>query len=299
MARSLFASLLDGSEPPSTLLVKESSERSGRLLLKAITVQCLRRFSACHLFLFDERPEVWLRGLPSEVAGRLTVHDCCTDHLGWGGGPSPAPLHEATPTSFLNEVGGASGESAVVVDSLSTLADFHSPVLVARLLHLLGRGCGLVVGLVHSDLCEWKVSDMLSDVVSTMIDLTYPPPELQLAEGCAVKVTHHRPSGKQLMSTEVVTVGAGYELTFAPAPPSASQLSLAPAPPAPDPTQNLTFDLTLSEREREERKQVALPYQHSADKKTALLQAGSGKIFYQPDEADDYDDSDPDDDLDI
>ena len=29
------------------------------------------------------------------------------------------------------------------------------------------------------------------------------------------------------------------------------------------------------------------------------LQAGSGRVFYTPDEADDYDDSDPDDDLDI
>ena len=28
-------------------------------------------------------------------------------------------------------------------------------------------------------------------------------------------------------------------------------------------------------------------------------QAGSGQVFYQPDEADDYDESDPDDDLDI
>ena len=88
---------------------------------------------------------------------------------------------------------------------------------------------------------------------------------------------------------------------------------------APDPTANLTFDLTLSEREKEERGRLVLPYHHSAQKKTALLQvythpltdytlyaplslscqAGSGQILYQPDEGDDYDDSDPDDDLDI
>lgn len=89
----------------------------------------------------------------------------------------------------------------------------------------------------------------------------------------------------------------------------------------PDPAANLTFDLTLSDREKEERSRLALPYHHSAEQKTALLsvqptpfcslspfqcgtwcvQAGSssGKIFYQPDEADDFDDSDPDDDLDL
>lgn len=39
-----------------------------------------------------------------------------------------------------------------------------------------------------------------------------------------------------------------------------------------DPTANLTFDLTLSEREREERDRLILPYHHSAEQKTALLQ---------------------------
>ena len=68
---------------------------------------------------------------------------------------------------------------------------------------------------------------------------------------------------------------------------------------APDPTANLTFNLSLTEREKEDRSKASLPYVKSEEQKAQLLSKGTGKIFYTPDEADDYDDSDPDDDLDI
>lgn len=67
-----------------------------------------------------------------------------------------------------------------------------------------------------------------------------------------------------------------------------------------DPAANLTFDLHLSSQERKDRAQVILPYT-SAQQGTGLVgmssQTPSGQIFYQPDELDDFDDSDPDDDL--
>ena len=70
--------------------------------------------------------------------------------------------------------------------------------------------------------------------------------------------------------------------------------------PPPDPTANLTFSLTLTEREKGDRAKAPLPYVKSELEKQQLLRrAGSGAIFYTPDDADDFDDSDPDDDLDI
>ena len=136
---------------------------------------------------------------------------------------------------------------------------------------------------------------------------------LYLAHHYQVGVRHVKTSGKLSATTELVTISNSYDVTSSVITPSTPSHQ---APSAPDPTVNLTFDLTLSEREREERGRLVLPYHHSAQKKTALLQvlytccpilygahsisqAGSGRIFYQPDEADDYDDSDPDDDLDL
>ena len=84
-----------------------------------------------------------------------------------------------------------------------------------------------------------------------------------------VRVQHHRNSGKLLVSNELVSIGNCYEVSSSPLI-TASHTS--PSPLAPDPTLNLTFDLTLSEREREERGQLVLPYHHSTRKKTALLE---------------------------
>ena len=65
----------------------------------------------------------------------------------------PAPLHEATPSRFLQEMDsrelgqatptregrGARTDCAIVIDSLSTLLDYHTTPHVCRLVHELGE----------------------------------------------------------------------------------------------------------------------------------------------------------------
>lgn len=65
-----------------------------------------------------------------------------------------------------------------------------------------------------------------------------------------------------------------------------------------NPLQDLTFNLKLSADERTMRAQTALPYAKTQEEKSRYLR-GSGMIYYEPDEVDDFDDEDPDDDLDI
>ena len=75
----------------------------------------------------------------------------------------------------------------------------------------------------------------------------------------------------------------------------------------PDPTANLTFNLSLTNRQKEDRSALVLPYTQAQRRDGAGLSSGQllapgsggGKIFYQPDDADDFDDDDPDDDLDF
>lgn len=112
---------------------------------------------------------------------------------------------------------------------------------------------------------------------------------------------------------------------------------LLPSPQQPNPAANLTFNLELSAKEQAARAKLILPYAKSATEKAAHLGmepsstvgAGAGqvgrewgvgeeglkwlgctthhfyplyrpaKVFYQPDEDDDFDAEDPDDDLDI
>ena len=68
-----------------------------------------------------------------------------------------------------------------------------------------------------------------------------------------------------------------------------------------DPAANLPFNLKLTDSEKMARSQVKLPYMLGKEEKAAQLDGppGRGMIFYQPDDADDFDEEDPDDDLDI
>jgi elongator complex protein 5 len=62
----------------------------------------------------------------------------------------------------------------------------------------------------------------------------------------------------------------------------------------PDPTQNVSFNLNLTPSQEKSRAQVPLPYAHEGNPVTTV-----GAILYDPDSADDIDDDDPDEDLDI
>ncbi|RDX55938.1 hypothetical protein OH76DRAFT_1396285 [Lentinus brumalis] len=64
-----------------------------------------------------------------------------------------------------------------------------------------------------------------------------------------------------------------------------------------DPTQNLSFNLNLTPEQQRSRAQVPLPYAHEG-KHTETAQTPAA-ILYDPDSADDLDDDDPDEDLDI
>ncbi|KZP31280.1 hypothetical protein FIBSPDRAFT_1037730 [Athelia psychrophila] len=65
----------------------------------------------------------------------------------------------------------------------------------------------------------------------------------------------------------------------------------------PDPTQNVSFNLNLTDSQQQSRAQVPLPYAHEG--KPLDNQAAPAAILYDPDSADDIDDDDPDEDLDI
>ncbi|KAF9373203.1 hypothetical protein CPB97_000725 [Podila verticillata] len=58
-----------------------------------------------------------------------------------------------------------------------------------------------------------------------------------------------------------------------------------------DPAANLSFNLNLTEEQRQAKNHTVLPY--------LKTQESSGAIYYEPDAADDFDDDDPDDDLTI
>ncbi|KAG4106711.1 hypothetical protein H8356DRAFT_1025262 [Neocallimastix lanati (nom. inval.)] len=64
-----------------------------------------------------------------------------------------------------------------------------------------------------------------------------------------------------------------------------------------DPTENLTFNLNLTEEEKKTKNQLELPYLSVQDNDNNI--AGSGEIYFDPELDDEFDDDDPDADLDF
>ncbi|ORZ22541.1 Elongator complex protein 5 [Absidia repens] len=72
-----------------------------------------------------------------------------------------------------------------------------------------------------------------------------------------------------------------------------------------DPTANLSFNLTLTDEQRKTKENLVLPYYKAQQveidggSSSNHTPAAGGSIYYEPDAADDFDDEDPDEDLDI
>lgn len=64
-----------------------------------------------------------------------------------------------------------------------------------------------------------------------------------------------------------------------------------------DPTENLTFNLNLTEEEKRTKNQLELPYLSVQGNDNTV--EGSGEIYFDPELDDEFDDDDPDADLDI
>ncbi|KAG1141405.1 hypothetical protein G6F37_000801 [Rhizopus arrhizus] len=69
----------------------------------------------------------------------------------------------------------------------------------------------------------------------------------------------------------------------------------------PDPAANLSFNLSLTDEQRKAKENLVLPYYKAQQLEVSVEEQKKqgGLIYYDPDAADDFDDEDPDDDLDI
>ncbi|XP_048477075.1 elongator complex protein 5, partial [Rhincodon typus] len=263
----------------------DSLECEGRSLLKSFVTSAALRGEDVHVFTFELSETEFSIGLDDGVRTRLHFHDGFSDPLEWERTGTFA-IRSLSAQELIGRVGAVQRTSqrpcTVVLDSLSSILQ-HKPIdFLCRTLQGFQRGAvreGLTVrrllALLHADLHQPELPEALAQLGTTVITVTPSPEgtwsrESSLTPNVA-SIVHKRKSGKVLQQVE------------------------------PDPAANLPFNLRLTEEEREARKQVPLPYHFSTEKKMSLLHGGPGdsRIYYQPDDADDVDEEDPDDDLDF
>ena len=246
----------------------------------------------------------YLQGNP-----RLSLHDCFSDPLSW--------LKESSWCDLKAECcvsrGSGGDRRLIFIDDLLLWGRSWGCIDkrgkwdgLIELLHEMARNND-VVAFVHPDLVSDANLRILAHIshLHTTVDM-HP----DLVGAFRILSVLRKPSGKVVVERKTLVQDAeGKNLVEVNEKLDNGATKDKPAPPEADPASNLTFNLRLTDAEKEARANTALPYLLNDSKMAAYLEETSssvvrhsrdgGEVIYMPDEADDFDDEDPDDDLDF
>ncbi|XP_051528914.1 elongator complex protein 5 [Myxocyprinus asiaticus] len=296
----MLLNVLQGTEAGGFIIIEDTVKYSGRGILKCFINAALKRDEDVHVLVF-ETPEQELRaGLDSSCVHKLHCHKGFPDPLGWTC-KSSFTVEKFTAqeiTRLVKETQHARA-SVLVVDSLSLVLRHHDPVVICQRLQELKKGGVIktIIGLLHSDLHQHGIEDIMCHLASTVISVA----PVNNERHAVAKTTRRTKSGKVMRGEEYFSVSEDATLSVQTIPHQPGHAQKKEDVAEADPTSNLTFNLRLSKEEREAKEKVALPFVFSQEKKSALLKPtpGSGRIMYELDANDDFDEEDPDDDLDV
>lgn len=287
------------------VLLRDSAEWEGRSLLKALLKKSALRGEQIHVLGCEVSEEEFREGFGSDVNSRLVYHDLFKDPLNWSKTGEAVPEGPLGTLRALCRTGP--GPVTIALDSLSWLL-LHLPcVTLCQTLHALSQPSVFpgadplveqvrILGLLHEDLHGPGPIGALSTLAHTEVTLSGKMDQTSASILC------RRPQQRATYQTWWFSILPDFSLDLRERLPLHSKLPSSHTTQV-DPTTHLTFNLHLSEKEREARDSLTLPFQFSSEKQQALLRSGPGQktshIFYEPDAFDDVDQEDPDDDLDI
>ncbi|XP_033763570.1 elongator complex protein 5-like [Pecten maximus] len=300
----MLGDLVKGREKSVLILIEDSVEEPGRGLVSCFLLSLCQRMDEIHVVTFDPKSQSMLKVVPAEAQAKIIHHNCQNDFLKWKqsaglGLDSDLPKEIAAKGNPNKD-----RKIAMVIDSLSSLLLFRPVPYTCQTLHklsdsnVMGASVEQIVVLVHHDLHDAGSLALIEHTASTVIRTS--PTQSGGHEFCC-NILHKKISGKITRINEHFNISDQLEIE------NLTELKavIDTTPQQPtvqvDPAANLTFNLSLTDQEKRARSQVKLPYTYDQDRIDATLNKSvvEGKIFYQPDEADDFDEEDPDDDLDV
>ncbi|XP_041635485.1 elongator complex protein 5 [Cheilinus undulatus] len=296
----MLTELLQGADTGGVLIIQDSTRCCGRHILKSFINAALNRDEAVHVLGFEVGEEEIKDGLKGPSIERLHFHDAYTDPLGWTDQPAfTAHQFCLEKLSHLVKQTTPSKPATLVIDSLSWILRHHRAPAVCKTLHELRKGGAVraIIALLHADMHPRGTVGSVCHLATSIITVA---PGIKGDEALA-RITKRSKSGKVTQDEEIFSINEDFTVIVQSKPSHLGPKQTDTEEQEADPTANLTFNLRLSETEREAKEKLALPFVFSKEKKTALLHSGpgSGRILYEPDANDDYDQEDPDDDLDV
>ncbi|XP_026871406.2 elongator complex protein 5 isoform X3 [Electrophorus electricus] len=256
----MLLSVLQEKEAGGFVVIQDTASYSGRQLLKYYINCAIKSEEIVHVLGFEVPEQEIRKGLDRNYVHLFHFHNAYSDPLGWTKQSSFRVKHFTTP-HIIQLVNKTQNAKAtiLVIDSLSWVLRHHNPAVICQELQKLKR------------------------------------------DSAVAKTTQRKKSGKVMQEDNFFSIKDDLILSIQNKPSQSGHVKADLDTNEGDPASNLTFNLRLSEAEREAKEKVALPFVFSQEKKSALLRPSqsSGQIMYEPDASDDFDEEDPDDDLDV
>jgi len=236
----------------------------------------------------------------------VSLHDI----LGWQSGNPPQPL-AATVLSKLEKKKEQS--KVVVLDCLTELLVLKPEQEVAQLLAKLQKqlGAGVqkskLVAVLHTDCLEEELAAAVEHSATSVLKVE----NCLNGEERLVSVRHRKPGGRQVTSKELVSKGKQGGIKVRQYCEKQEKVAVEEEEGVEESINKLTtFNLnTRKESEQEAKSALVLPFYTDEQKRVAGIGEHQGQvnipgekkgaIYYEPDSGDDWDDDDPDDDLDF
>jgi len=220
------------------------------------------------------------------------------DLLGWN---SEIPLK--FPDCVLKDVDP--GKQVIVIDSLTDLLVFQKPTAVAHLIRKLKQKSSNKAKLfliLHKECLDDNIIESIEQLATTTMAIHKIDDAEAYPKLC--KIIHRKLGGKMVTSKEVVKMDISGNIKV-----EAFKENKAKSKYVDDDADEAidkltTFNIgTSKNKEKEAKDKLVLPFYKDEQKENAgevkIQGEVPGKIYYEPDSGDDWDDDDPDDDLDF
>nr|CAD7446796.1 unnamed protein product [Timema bartmani] len=282
-------------------LEADSTEQSGQVLLSAFIQRIVDTENNVHILCYENPIAIVKSRIYGPNIHKIQFHDAFYDHKGWFKAGDKEAKETETRNDLLtilqNVKSSSTSGNVVIIDSLSPLILNTGFYESYRQLHMLLNSAQSFFGLTVSRLVCLVHEEVLPNASSSLLQLHHLATTLlkvspPVRDNPIVHITHVKPGGKVFSQREWYMVSGDNSVTSGEL--TSADLIVVSRPSESLPEDLTTFKLGLGKEEKQARSRLVLPYLRVDSGGDA-----GGKVFYEPDAADDWDEEDPDDDLDV
>lgn len=305
----MFEEVASGDGAFDFMLLTDRSRLPGWPVFWATINGIAHKFEDLHLFTFEKLPNEHQRNFPPQFTGQVHYHDYASDPLGWNCEKNIVPSNFWISEQIQNL---GSKDTLIVIDSLIPflkycgLQQFSFNLETIRDVFAKSRKKFSIFSLLHRDLCDGTMAKRVSYLSNCVLNLVSLEEIGRFSKSSTgnenlCEIIRKKKGGKITESIEsfiITKQGVVVSKSWQPQD-QIKDLDVGDSPDSPLEEEELvrsTFKLNLSEREKEARNKLVMPYTKPSHLRAV---ASEGMIYYEPDDADDFDDEDPDDDLDF